>query len=178
MTRFPDITVQKWTAEGPAYTIHRKLEGRANRHRRRAGETDDEQVGPHSDAEASGPAASMVFARGDDELWAFAPGSVYSVDVLVDGESAIIYVDAREGSALESFVDGVQIMAHAPLDEDELAELLDDIGDPADALDGVTLDDVDLGEFSPPADTDVDDASSDDEDAVGGDSGKSSDEEE
>lgn len=171
MTRLPEITVQKWTAEGPAYTIHRKLEGRANRHRRRAGETDDDLVGPHGASEIDGPAASMVFARGDDELWAFAPGHVYRVEVLVDGESAIIHVDAREGSALESFVDGVQIMAHAPLDEDELDELLDDIGDPADALEGVTLDDVDLGPS-------FDDASSDDEDAVGGDSGKSGDEEE
>lgn len=182
MTRFPKITVQKWTSEGPAYTVHRSLEGRANRHRRRAGETDDELVGPHDLDAVDAADGSMVFAKGDDELWAFAQGYVYELEVLVDGDPAVIHVDAREGHALESFVKGVQLVARKALTDDEVAELLDDLEDPN------VIADVEAAEQPEPVEPDedlsadheafFDDASEDDEDAVGDDSGKSDDEEE
>lgn len=186
MTRFPKITVQKWTAEGPAYTIHRDLAGRRNRKARLAGHAAEELVGPHYLDEVEAADGSLVFAIGDDELWAFAQGSVYELEILVDGDPAIIHVDAREGHALQAFTNGVQLFERKALTDDELAELLDDIG-PSD--DDEPSSDQEIAEEhfgepawndedSPPADADVDDPSGDDEDAVGDDSGKSDDEEE
>jgi hypothetical protein len=171
MSRFPKITVQKWTADGPAYTIHRDLAGRRNRRARLAGESAEELVGPHDLDEVEAADGSMVFAIGNDELWAFAHGSVYELEVFVDGDPAVIHVDARQGHALEAFTNGVELVSRKALDDDELAELLDDIDSTQVIAEAKAEEDAaqPVSEFEP---------SDDDEDAVAGDSGKWSDEEE
>ena len=126
MKRIPKITVQGWTAEGPAYSIHQQLEGRRNRHARRAGAEPVELVGDHAAPQASQPAGALVWALGDDERWAFNRGYVYQLEVLVDGESRILHVDARDDYVLHDFVDGVQLYDRRPLTDTELAELLAD----------------------------------------------------
>lgn len=133
MTRFPKITVQKWTADGPAYTIHRTLAGFRNRKQRRARDGSggsEELVGDHDAPESDAIDASLVYAVGDDELWAFREGHVYEVEITVDGEGAVIHVDAREVDALHEFSDGVRLVEYRALSEDEVAELLDDLEDP------------------------------------------------
>lgn len=182
MSRFPKITVQKWTAEGPAYTIHRDLEGRRNRHARRAGVSVDDLEGPHDLEEVEAADGSLVFAVGDDELWAFARGSVYQLEILVDGEPSIIHVDAREDHVLQAFTNGVQLFERKALTDDEVAELLDDIEDPNDGAEVIA--ESEAAQVEPEDEEHVgepawsDNPSGDDEDAVGDDSGKSDEEEE
>lgn len=134
MTPFPKITIQAWTDEGPAYTIHRALAGFRNRKQRRARDGSggaEELVGDHGAAErVDGDGTFLVFAQGNDEAWAFKRGYVYEVDIEVDWEPATIHVDAREYHAVHEFKGGVRLVKARSLTEDEVAELLDDLEDP------------------------------------------------
>lgn len=140
--KLPKITIQQWTDEGPAYTIHRALAGFRNRHQRRARDGSggsEELVGPHYLAErVDGAGTFLTFVQGDDEIWAFKQGHVYEVDIDVDGDPATIHVDAREAHVTHEFKDGVRLVEARALDEDEVAELLDDLEDPVNDYDEIT----------------------------------------
>lgn len=142
MARLPKITVQGWTQDGPAYTIHHPVAGFRNRKLRRDGRGGEELVGDHDaiDEELDEPAVYMVLAHGETEVYAFKGGHVYQVTLLVDGDALDVLVDAREGDRLETYGESLQLMEQRALDGDELEAALAD--EPAqtsgEADDGVT----------------------------------------
>lgn len=126
MARLPKITVQGWTADGPAYTIHHPVSGFRNRKLRRSGQGGEEYVGDHhsSHEDVEGPAAYMVYARGDVEVYAFKGGYVYQVTLLVDGDPIDVLVDARPGDRIETIADDIQLLEQRALEGDELDRAL------------------------------------------------------
>lgn len=125
MARLPRITVQGWTADGPAYTIHHQIAGWRNRRDRRAGTGGDEQVGDHDAIEdAGGPAAFMLFAKSETEVYAFKAGHVYQVTLELDGDPVDVLVDAREEDRLETYGAGINLVAQRALEGDELDAVL------------------------------------------------------
>lgn len=115
MARIPKITVEAWGPEGPAYTIHRPLVGRRNRHRRRAGESDSTTHGDPDAPEHEYPAGFLVWAEGDDEVWALNRGFTYHVDVLIDGVEHTLLIDALEDYAVLKFNAGLSFVEWSPV---------------------------------------------------------------
>lgn len=153
MPRLPKITVQGWTSDGPAYTIHHPLSGWRNRRNRRAGTGGEEQVGDHDGLndklDLETPAAYMVFAKADREVYAFKGGHVYQVTLLVDGDALDVLVDAREGDRLETYGDDLQLLEYRALEGDELEAALADgpaqteyVGDPSESQDPAPVDET------------------------------------
>jgi len=130
MARLPKITVQGWTTDGPAYTVHHSIAGWRNRHDRRSGAGGEELVGDHAglseNPQTVDPAAFMVFAKGDTEVYAFKAGHVYQVTLLVDGDALDVLVDAREADRLETYGGDIQILEQRALTGDELEAALAD----------------------------------------------------
>lgn len=133
MARIPKISIQGWTTQGPAYTIHRTLAGWRNRRaRRELGANANELVGPHpelGDPEYALPddagAVFMVFALGEIEVWAFRAGFVYEVTLLVDGDQINVLVDAREGDSIQEYGADLSMLAWRQLADDELESALE-----------------------------------------------------
>lgn len=137
----PKITVQGWTENGPAYTIHRRLSGRRNARRRRNGENANELVGPHDQIESApfgdGPASFMLWALGDAEMWAFKAGYVYAVTILVDGDAKAVLIDAREGDSIEHWGEGLSLLEGRVLEGEDLERALaGDVEQPSNISDG------------------------------------------
>jgi hypothetical protein len=137
--RTPKITIHGWAPDGPVYTVHANTSGWRNRRNRGA---DDARYGFEEDpaeAESSAePAASLLYAHGDLEVWAFNAGYVYEVDMLIDGHAISLLVDSRQGITKHEFRDGVEKLAHRALTEDEVADIDDGYPrpEPSDVSDG------------------------------------------
>lgn len=147
MARLPKITLQGWTADGPAYTIRRPAAGFSNRKARRDGSGGGEQVGDHDaiDPDLVDPAAYMVLAAGDSEIYAFKAGHVYLVTLLVDGDATSVLVDAREGDRIETYRGDVQLLEQRAIEGEELEAALSDgpeeesnVSDGAESQAGIT----------------------------------------
>lgn len=125
MARIPKISIQGWTADGPAYTIHRTLAGWRHRRARREQRNANELVGPHPDLpdaelDAEVGAAFMVFAIGEVEVQAFRVGHVYEATLLVDGDAINALVDAREDHVIQEYAPGITLLEWRVLEGEEL----------------------------------------------------------
>lgn len=160
MTRLPKITVNAWTEDGPAYTIHRSLGGWRNRKARRAGESADELVGDHGEEPYGGPAAFLLFAAGEDELWGFNEGYVYEIAQLIDGELSVAHIDARDEVDVHTFRDGVQLLEWRALEDGEV----EDLAEPSDPHPVETYSDASESQEPDPGGVDLDDPTASNED--------------
>lgn len=140
MAPIPKISIHGFTHDGPAYTIHRALSGWRNRKARRLGANANEPVGDHEAQFHDEPAASLVWAVGDTELWAFAAGHTYAVDLLVDGDAHTALVDALDDHRVETYRDGIQLAGWQVRREDEDGEIEQpsNISDGAESQDHIT----------------------------------------
>jgi hypothetical protein len=132
MARIPKISIQGWTEDGPAYTIHRTLAGWRHRKHRRQGNAlnANELVGPHPDLpDAELPedvgASFMVFAVGEVEVQAFRRGHVYEATLLVDGDAVNVLVDARGDHEVQEYATGITLLSWRVLEGEELESAIE-----------------------------------------------------
>ena len=132
MARIPKISIQGWTEDGPAYTIHRTLAGWRHRKHRRQGNAlnANELVGPHPDLpDAELPedvgASFMVFAVGEVEVQAFRRGHVYEATLLVDGDAVNVLVDARGDHEVQEYAAGITLLEWRVLEGEELESAIE-----------------------------------------------------
>jgi hypothetical protein len=138
MARIPKISIQGWTEDGPAYTIHRSLAGWRHRKHRRQGNAlnANELVGPHPDLpDAELPedvgASFMVFAVGEVEVQAFRRGHVYEATLLVDGDAVNVLVDARGDHEVQEYAVGITLLSWRVLEGEELEAAIENGPAPA-----------------------------------------------